>query len=140
MKQYIDKQDIIEAINKASLEEWYETRQTSAVAFRILEKLDEMEPISLNVKPHVIAVIDASEEELKAFNTINANSYQTGKRKTNMEVIAQQMLGIGPDNNHLFTFACDFWGAKGGGCKDCPLKSKCQDINVEAWLKHEVEE
>ena len=76
MTEYVKKQDIIDAINKASLEEWYETRQTSAVAFRILEKLEELETIPLTV-------IDASEEELKAFNTINANSYQAGKRKTN---------------------------------------------------------
>lgn len=137
MTEYVKKQDIIEAINKASLEEWYETRQTSAVAFRILEKLEEMETISLNVKP---PVIDASEEELKAFNTINANSYQAGKRKMNMEVIAQKMLGIGPDDGPLFTLACDYWGTRGGGCKDCPLRSKCEDINVEAWLKQEVEE
>lgn len=132
MTEYVKKQDIIDAINKASLEEWYETRQTSAVAFRILEKLEELETIPLNVKP---PVIDASEEELKAvFNTISA------KRKMNMEVIAQKMLGIGPDNDPLFTLACDFWETRGGGCKDCPLKSKCQDINVEAWLKQEVEE
>ena len=122
MKQYIDKQAVIEAINKASLEEWYETRQTSAVAFRILEKLEELETISHNV------------------NTINANSYQAGKRKMNIEVIAQQMLGIGPNDNPLFTLACDYWEAKGVGCKDCPLRAKCLDINVEAWLKQEVEE
>ena len=126
MTEYIKKQDIIDAINKASLEEWYETRQTSAVAFRILEKLEELETIPLNVKP---PVIDGSEEELKAaFNTIN------------MEVIAQKMLGICSDDAPLFTLACEYWEARGGGCKDCPLKSKCQDINVEAWLKQEVEE
>ncbi len=139
MTEYVKKQDIIEAINKASLEEWYETRQTSAVAFRILEKLDELETIPLNVKP---PVINASEEELKAaFNTINTNSYQAGKRKMNIEVIAQQMLGIAPDDGPLFTLACEYWSkTKDCGCKDCPLRSKCEDINVEAWLKQEVEE
>ena len=109
MKQYIDKQDVIEAINKASLEEWYETRQTSAVAFRILEKLEELPVINESGKP------------------------------TNIEVIAQKMLGIGPDDGPLFTLACEYWETRGGGCKDCPLMSKCEDINVEAWLKQEVE-
>lgn len=56
MNEYISKQAVIDAINRASQEEWNENRESSGVVFRILDKLDEL-PTETKWDNHEVACL-----------------------------------------------------------------------------------